>query len=327
MVRIFALSRVYYVSAILPIKPAMVKKFESLIGKFIWKGSGKVLRVALNELKNVHLAGGLNLPCLATMSDALLSSQCVRLLKSGDAKSMKHMDYWIGSLLASVVTGFGQGLQAVDSHEYFNHLGECLTGIMISELLSASTLSTLTNKMIYMDLASFPPPKIVREAVVCYEPVWKRLHSPVVHAGARDILFLLIHNKLPVQERLFRIGLKHDPHCQFCVGAEIADLEHYFCSCEKTRQVWAWVRLKILGLCDQGLVCSNWNLLNLFLPRTHFEQEIVWLVSNFVEYVWVCIFIKNSEIRFDKFFGFLCFKYKMDRNSFGIRLAQILGLG
>ena len=45
---------------------------------------------------------------------------CVRLLKSGDEKSMKHMDYWIGSLLASVVTGFGQGVQAVDSHEYFN---------------------------------------------------------------------------------------------------------------------------------------------------------------------------------------------------------------
>ena len=111
------------------------------------------------------------------------------------------------------------------------------------------------------------------------------------------------------------------------MGTNIADLEHYFCSCEKTRPVWAWVRLKILGLCDQGLVCSNWNLLNLFLPRTHFEQEIVWLVSNFVEYVWVCIFIKNSEIRFEKFFGFLCFKYKMDRNSFGIRLAQILGLG
>ena len=327
VVRIFALSRVYYVSAILPIKPAMVKKFESLIGRFIWKGSGKVLRVAINELKNVHLAGGLNLPCLATMSDALLSSQCVRLLKSGDEKSMKHMDYWIGSLLASVVTGFGQGVQAVDSHEYFNYLGECLTGIMISEVLSASTLSTLINKMIYMDLASFPLPKVVREAVVCYEPVWKRLHSSVVHAGARDILFLLIHNKLPVQERLFRIGLKQDPYCQYCVGAEIADLEHFFCSCEKTRQAWAWVRLKILGLCDQGLLCSNMELLNLLLPRTHFEQEIVWLVSNYVEYVWHSVFIKNSEIRFEKFFGFLSFKYKIDRNSSGNRLAQIQGLG
>ena len=49
VVRIFALSPVYYFSAILRIKPAMVKKFESLKGKFIWKGSVKVLRVALKS--------------------------------------------------------------------------------------------------------------------------------------------------------------------------------------------------------------------------------------------------------------------------------------
>ena len=35
VIRIFALSRVYYVAAILPLKPSLVKKFETLMGKFI----------------------------------------------------------------------------------------------------------------------------------------------------------------------------------------------------------------------------------------------------------------------------------------------------
>ena len=215
VIRVFALSRVYYISSILPIRAAMVKKFESLMGKFIWQGSGKVLRVAIGELKNIHLAGGLNLPCLATMSDALLSSQCVRLIRCGDEKTMKHLDYWIGSLLAAVVPWLGQGAQAVEPHAYFTHLGECLTGIMISEVLSASTVSSLTNKMIYLDMASFPLPKVVRDAAVDYGPVWRRIHSPVVHAEARDLLYLLVHNKLPVPERLFIIGLRLDPYCQY----------------------------------------------------------------------------------------------------------------
>ena len=60
-------------AAILPIRPSLVKKFESLMGKFLWKFSGKVLRVALDEVKNVKLAGGLNLPCLASMADSLLA--------------------------------------------------------------------------------------------------------------------------------------------------------------------------------------------------------------------------------------------------------------
>ena len=326
VIRVFALSRVYYIASILPIRATMVKKFESLMGKFIWQKSGKVLRVAIEELKNSHLAGGLNLPCLATMSDALLSSQCVRLIRSGDVKSLRHLDYWIGSLLADIVPWMGQGLKAVTNHVYFNHLGDCLTKIMISELLSASSVTTITNKMIYLDIASFPLPKIVREAAVDYGPVWKRLHGPVVHAGARDLLFLLVHNKLPVPERLFRIGLKHSPYCKHCVGAEIADLEHFFCSCVKTRQAWSWVRLKILDLCDQGLMSSNWELINLFLPATQFEQEIVWLVGNFVEYVWDNVFIRNSEVKLEKLFGFLSFKYKIDQKLSGVSLSQIRGL-
>ena len=49
---------------------------------------------------------------MSTMSDALLSSQCVRLLRSGDEKPMRHLDYWIGSLLVDVVPWMGQGEQA-----------------------------------------------------------------------------------------------------------------------------------------------------------------------------------------------------------------------
>ena len=82
VIRVFALSRVYYISSIPLIKPSFVKKFESLIGRFIWKRSGKILRVVIAELKNDHLSGKLNVPCLATMGDALLTTQCVRLLRS-----------------------------------------------------------------------------------------------------------------------------------------------------------------------------------------------------------------------------------------------------
>ena len=81
--------------------------------------------------------------------------------------------------------------------------------------------------------------------------------------------------------------------------------------------------LKILGLCDQGLISSNWELLNLFLPRSQFEQEIVWLIGTYVDYVWTKVFFGDSEMKVEEFFGFLKFKYK---NS-GSSLGQIPGLG
>ena len=79
-------------------------------------------------------------------------------------------------------------------------------------------------------LSSFPVPKVEMEAGISYKAVWQRIISPVLTAHARDILYLMVHNKLPVLERMFRIRLATDPYCEYCPGAVISDVEHFFCS-------------------------------------------------------------------------------------------------
>ena len=150
-----------------------------------------------------------------------------------------------------------------------------------------------------------------------YKLIWKRLESPFIGAEVRDAMFLLIHDKLPVPERLFRIGVRLDPYCLHCPGAEVADVEHFFCSCVRTRQCWSWTRLKILGLCEQRLGCSNWELLNFVLPKTKYEPGIVWLISSYVGYVWEQCYVRESGVVLEKFFGFLTFKYENSDVSLG----------
>ena len=283
VIRVFALSRVYYVAAILPVKPKMVKKFESLMGKFIWNFSGKVLRIALDEIKNDKSAGGLKLPCLASMADSLLFSQCIRLMNSGDKKSVQHFDFWLGDLLVDIVPGMGQTISSLHTPEYFGHIGEILAEMIVTDTLTVVSMKSLTNKAVYAEMTStFPPPKVERESERDYGIVWTRLHSPVVEFRARDVLFLMLHNKLPVPERLFRIRLRPDPYCLHCSAAEIADVEHFFCCCEKIWRVWSWVKNQVMKYSGQHQQLRDWDLLNLFLPHSDFEQEIVWLVSSCV---------------------------------------------
>ena len=256
------------------------------------------------------------------MGSALLSSQCLRLLRSGDDKSVAHLDFWLGALVADVVPGLGLVEQARVTPEYFDKLGDCLVALKVSDLLTASSLSSLTNRMIYKEFSSFPTPKIANGSAVDYKLVWKKLQSPKIIYEARDVMFLLLHNKLPVPERLFRIGVRLDPYCLHCPGAEVADLEHFFCACVRIRQCWSWVRLKILGLCDQGLGFSNWELLNFVIPKTKFEEGILWLISCYVSYVWEHCYVRDSGVVLEKFFGFLTFKFK---NSC-VSLGQNVGL-
>ena len=313
VIRIFGLSRVYYVAAALPIKPAVVKKFESLMGKYIWNFSGRVLRVSIDEMKNRKLEGGLNLPCLASMADSLLFSQLCRLIKSGEKKTLEHASYWLGDLLENLApdTNLGQ-LRAPETPEYFTHIADLVVEMMISERVSAGTLKNLTNKTVYAEMtSSFPPPKVVMESCQDYSTVWKRLHSPVVDVKARDVLFLLLHNKLPVKERLFRIGLKHDPYCVKCDGAEINDIVHFFCTCEAVCNTWCWLKRQVVQLGQMVASVDDWDVVNLLFLNSSRDAEIVWLVSSYVLYVWEMVYVKKLDVKLDNFFGFLTFKYKM----------------
>ena len=82
VLKTFALSRVYYLASILPISKTMVHKFESLSGNFIWKASGWLLRVSMEEIKNSPENGGLGMVCVDSMCRSLQLTQFLRLLKS-----------------------------------------------------------------------------------------------------------------------------------------------------------------------------------------------------------------------------------------------------
>merc|ERR1711872_1149034 len=144
VIRMFGLSRVYYVASILPVSSNIVKKFESLMGKFIWSKSGKILRIALDEIKNKKLDGGLQLPCLASMADSLLVSQCVRLINSGDKKSLQHLSFWLNDLLGDLIPGLGQMDSATVIPEYFNHIAELFAELMIADTLTAGSVKSIT---------------------------------------------------------------------------------------------------------------------------------------------------------------------------------------
>ena len=158
--------------------------------------------------------------------------------------------------------------------------------------------------------SSLPSPKVVRESNLDYSLTWSRLHSSVVDARVRDVMYLMIHNKLPVKERLFRIRLKNDPYCMACAGAEIADVEHYFAKCDGIAGTWAVVKKEVLRYGKFKNEVEDWKILNLMFQKSRLDKELIWLVSNYVWYVWDSVYVRGADIRKEQFFGFLRFKYK-----------------
>ena len=198
--------------------------------------------------------------------------------------------------------------------------------MMVCETLTTETIENLTNKKVYRELtSSFHPPKVVLESDLDYRVAWRRLHSTVVDIKARDVMFLLLHNKLSVKERLFRIRLKPDPYCPTCARAEICDIIHFFCSCDAVSVMWSWLRRQVMMLGRMGPNVADWDIINLFFPKSSRCREILWLVSNYVLYVWDTVHVKKKEVQLDKFFGFLTFKFKMHHGTL-LGLDRVLNI-
>ena len=60
---------------------------------------------------------------------------------------------------------------------------------------------------------------------------------------------------------------------------------------------------------------DDWDIVNLLFPMSRRDAEIVWIVSCYVLYVWEMMHVQKSEVKLDKFFGYLTFKYKMHQTT------------
>ena len=167
------------------------------------------------------------------------------------------MGYWIGQILGDVIPEMDLGIVAAHAPFYFQNLAVLFTDAKLADLFTVFKWECLTNKVIYLDLlSSLPPPKVEVDYGSSLSRSWKRLWLPSVTSETREILFLLMHQKLPVRERLFRIGVKDDPYSSHCPGLEIADIPHLFCSCIRTTDVWLWLRSRILKMFNMNQITA-----------------------------------------------------------------------
>ena len=321
ILKVFALSRVFYVASIIPMTKNVVNQIERIVGKFLWKSTGKILRIPLDEIKNPVEKGGLGLLCVTAMSKSLLISQLLRLLKSGYENSLWHIGYWIGEVLSDFHDNFNDMTHSQYALGLYSILAEIVTELKIRDVLSVSNWRKLTNKNIYNSYTvDFPVPKVERDAGVTLSHIWQKLLSPSLQSEPREVLFLSIHNKLPVRERLFRIGIVTDPYCEECMegtGAVISDVLHLFCQCVKVHDIWKVVRTIIIGLLPVSHKdVEDVDILSLNFRKTSKDEEITWLITTYVAEIWNLLeYGKVRKVSRDKFFGFLRFKYRADQSG------------
>ena len=173
----------------------MVEIFQNqIIGNFLWKKSGKVLRISLDEIINSIGRGGMGLQCLETMNKSLILTQVFRLMKSEDDRSKSHLQFWLNDILADVWDGPVVRYEDLDC-EHFNLVADIIVEAKLHDHIQVESWQTLTNKIIYTGFAQrFIKTKVEREAALPMCLVWSRVRSLGINRTVQETSLLLVHN-------------------------------------------------------------------------------------------------------------------------------------
>ena len=326
VIRIFATSKLWYKASALPLPPKYAKKFESAIFRFLW--IGKLEKLKLDEIKNPVLYGGLGLPCVMSKADSLFLTQTCRLISDSGNKQYKHIQYWLGLYVREYFPDMGMGPHAELISPYFFHMKALLVGGILLGDVKARRLGETTAKNLYASFtSSFPPAKIeYKFADVEWSRVWRRLQSPMLEAGAREIFFLLINNIIANRDRLFsKFRMVPSPNCVLC--NVLHDNVHVFCECILVRESWFWIRQRLLGMLpDLFRMSSNFEFLNLMFESDIMDSEVVWLLGAYVQLVWDSVICKKKYLKLETMKSELSMKYLTHQRSNMPNLGHIVGL-
>ena len=213
--------------------------------------------------------------------------------------------------------------------DYYEKMEQLIMEVLEEEWVDKNNLGEITNKQIYAGWTStFTTVKVARESDLDYTRIWARVWNPVMEPKSREIVYLLVHNKLLNQERLFRVGKSRDPYCQECGGGVVEDQVHVFTGCERVGRVWGWFRKIVINLLGEGVKgVSDWDIINLNFPESENEREVCWVVGEYVKKIWKEVMErKRGLMKIERMEGFLRFKYREFQGYEGDKLGQIEGI-
>ena len=250
------------------------------------------------------------------LADALFIKQGCRILAEPGGCASKHLKYWIGLHLAQYIPDMRPGPHCERVPRYYRHFKKLMVEVFKQEDVDPERLDQVKVKELYKGFTdTFPPPKAVYKHDVPWEKVWERINHPVLEVKQREMMFLVVHNILPTRERLLRLNQVDSDQCEERDGME--DVVHLFCTCRRSQVAWSWMRRKIINRYPELQVLSDFELLHLLtLDHSDDPLDLIWLVANFVEYVWA----KKTEnsayyIDLDKFKVVLQQKFALNQKS------------
>ena len=280
---VFVFSKLWYLAQALPMPTAAAQQLTAAAGNFLWRGH--LERLAWQELHRPLLEGGLAISCLQSRAQAMWAKQACWSLGGGHPGGSPPCPL-VGAVLGGLLPSFGPaaacgGLPASlggsgappGGVDRLWHSGGGLPGGHHRKGHLHHLHRHPAAPKVEFKLPDFPWPL-----------VWGRLWRRGLPPEEVDLMFRLIHNVLPVRDRLGRFtGTGVRAPCPACPDVPETAV-HVFTACTRVHEVWEELLAHLYAFIPA--IPQDQELLFLAFAENDRENDIVATMLAYVSFVW-----------------------------------------
>lgn len=275
LINVYALSKLWYISQVLPISKLVCARLTQFIGWFLWRGH--IFRVSRQQVTLPRQAGGLGLVCIETKVRALLFKNMIQTLTQDTSHRMLLKTAW----------NFHPSTSP-PPRRLPRPFAEALTGLRtyITDSPENARITTSAVYKYFRAKTSFSPPAELRHPLLHWKTIWTNITDRYLPSHLRSAGYFFINDLFPTGYRRHKIKLERTPQCPTCGAVDTA--VHRLVACARVRAQWEWVAGVVARL--TGLQTSEVRAMNIiFLDIASFpsvkKRTIVWLVCNYIHYI------------------------------------------
>jgi endonuclease/exonuclease/phosphatase family metal-dependent hydrolase len=296
----FALSKLWYISSFMDIPEIYIKKYESIIYKFIWNGNIEYIK--RNTLNLPFDRGGLGMFNIRAKFETIHFQQFKYIVWNYNKCAYQLSVYWLKFHMKELkLKNFNiipSGSEK-DRPVFYNNIIYSLNKIKHNDKTFINKLKSYSSKKTYEILVEdkYIKPKIESlPLAVNWNDVYSKIHKNLYNSEMRTVNYKILMDALPLNYRIF----KNKTKCFYC-NRHDEERDHLFTKCEEVRKLFeiASQNLEVKRSLSFRCIILHENQNEKDFVKVCYFKFLIWRIRNILR-------VKNQvniELLFRKFWN------------------------
>ena len=296
------LSKVWYISHVLPLGKNKAKVIEQSVFRYLWSGMYQPIKRETLYLPRTE--GGIGVLNVYHKSAAILTNTYLNVVTS-DSFGQQLALYYTNIRINQLISLENCSDMSYIGTPFYNSIVD-----NIRKLIRMSNFPNVKSKNIYWVLMPSHDPNVLEKYPLHnWGNIWSNLMCKYVDSNQRSLMYRFLYESLATKERLKMLNIRDSDKCNRCT--EVENHMHIVYFCQFVKSTWRWFKNLVEKVCSIKVDLPIRVLMLDFEYKSKKRRNtLIVLIVEYINFMWFSrnelgttgekIYLLKSRIKYTK---------------------------